>query len=98
MFRIHYSKDGVHVSPDYPSKKGTKNKKLKVTEEELFNFMASGREVRVTCTDGEILEGKCWAYGAAVSAEEFGEDEPTLDVGCSTIIQLSQIEKIEYID
>jgi hypothetical protein len=27
VFRIHYSKDGVHVSPDYPSKKGTKNKK-----------------------------------------------------------------------
>ena len=71
---------------------------MKVTEKELFDFMESGREVRVTCTDGEILEGKCWAYGAAVSSEEFDEDEPCLDVGCSTIVPLSQIKKIEYID
>ena len=69
---------------------------MKVTEEELFDFMASGRGVRVTCADGEILVGKCWAYGAAVSMEEFGEDEPCLNVGCSTIVPLSQIEKIEY--
>ncbi len=71
---------------------------MKVTEKELFDFMDSGREVRVTCTDGETLAGKCWAYGAAVSEEEFGEDEPCLDVGCSTIIPLSQIKDIEYAD
>ena len=27
VFRIHYSKDGVHISPDYPSKKGAKCRK-----------------------------------------------------------------------
>ncbi len=27
VFRIHYSKDGVHISPDYPSKKGARCKK-----------------------------------------------------------------------
>ncbi len=27
VFCIHYSKDGVHISPDYPSKKGAKCKK-----------------------------------------------------------------------
>ena len=26
VFRIHYRKDGVHISPDYPSKKGAKGK------------------------------------------------------------------------
>lgn len=72
--------------------------KMKVTEKELFDFMDSDREVRVTCADGEILEGKCWAYGAAVSGAEFGEDEPCLDVGCGTIIPLSQIKAIEYVD
>lgn len=69
---------------------------MKITEKELFDFMDSDREVRVTCTDGDILTGKCWAYGAMVSKEEFGEDEPCLDVGCGTIIPLSQIKYIEY--
>lgn len=27
VFRIHHSKDGVHISPDYPSKKGAKYRK-----------------------------------------------------------------------
>ncbi len=71
---------------------------MKVTEKELFDFMDSGREVRVTCTDGEVLTGECWAYGAEVSKEEFGEDEPCLDVGCSIVIPLSQIKDIEYVD
>ena len=54
---------------------------MKVTEKELFDFMDSGRNVRVTCTNGDVLVGQCWAYGAEVSEEEFGEKEPCLDVG-----------------
>lgn len=27
VFCIHYSKNGVHISPDYPSKKGEKQAK-----------------------------------------------------------------------
>ena len=71
---------------------------MKVTEKDLFRFMDSGREVRVVCTDDDVLTGRCWAYGAATAKEEFGEDEPCLDVGCSTIITLSQIKSIEYAD
>lgn len=71
---------------------------MKLTEKELFDFMDSGREVRVTCTDGDLLTGRCWAYGSEVAKEEFGEDEPCLDVGCSTIVTLSQIKKIEFAD
>ena len=71
---------------------------MKVTEKELFDFMDSGRNVRVTCTNGDVLVGQCCAYGAEVSEEEFGEKEPCLDVGCSTIVPLSQIDKIEYAD
>lgn len=71
---------------------------MNVTEKDMYDFMDSGRDVRVTCTDGYILIGRCWAYGAEVSKDEFGEDEPCIDVGCSTIIPLSQIESIEYVD
>ena len=69
-----------------------------MTEKELFDFMDSGRDVRVTCMDGDVLIGRCWAYGAEVSKEEFGEREPCLDVGCGTIVWLSEIVKIEYAD
>ena len=71
---------------------------MKYTEEELFEFMDSGKKVRVTCADGQVFAGRCWAYGAVVSEEEFGISEPCLDVGCSTILQLREIEKIEFAD
>lgn len=71
---------------------------MTVTEKEMFDFMDSRRNVRVTCTDGDVLVGQCWAYGAEVSEEIFGEKEPCLDVGCSTIIPMSQIDRIEYAD
>ena len=46
---------------------------MTVTEKEMFDFMDSRRNVRVTCTDGGVLVGQCWAYGAEVSEELFGE-------------------------
>ena len=71
---------------------------MRPTEKDLFDYMDTGRDVRVTCTDGDTLTGRCWAYGAVVSEKEFGEDEPCLDVGCGTIVALSQIESIEFAD
>ena len=46
---------------------------MRPTEKDLFDYMDSGRDVRVTCTDGDTLTGRCWAYGAVVSEKEFGE-------------------------
>ena len=68
------------------------------TEKDLFEYMDSGRVVRVTATDGQEYVGRCWAYSAAVSEEEFNIAEPTLDVGCSVMLALSEIQKIEYVD
>ncbi len=69
---------------------------MKYTEKDLFDFMDLGKEVRVTCTDGKIFIGRCWAYGRIVSEEEYGIDEPCLDVGGSTLLRLSEIECIEF--
>lgn len=71
---------------------------MNCTEKELFDYMDSRRAVRVTCTDGQIFTGKCWAYGTVVSGEEFGIYEPTLDIGCGTVLAASKIEKIEFAD
>ena len=64
---------------------------------ELFDFMESGRQVKVTCTDGKTFSGKCWAYSDVANLEEDGVDEPSLEVGNTTIYQ-SEIDHIEYID
>jgi len=69
---------------------------MKYTEKELYDFMDTQREVKVTCTDGQEFTGQCWAYCAVVCKEEYGIDEPCLDVG-STQIRSSEIEKIEVI-
>lgn len=71
---------------------------MSCTEKELFAAMDSRRIVRVVCTDGQIFTGMCWAYGAIVSEEEFGIHEPTLDVGCGTVLAASEIEKIDYME
>lgn len=71
---------------------------MKYTEKDLFDYMDSGRTVRVTDDDGKSYVGQCWAYGAVTSEEEFGIAEPTLDVGCSVVLALSEIQKIEYVD
>lgn len=70
---------------------------MSCTEKELFEAMDSKRMARVTCTDGQVFTGQCWAYGAIVAEEEYGVKEPCLDVG-STMLRASEIEKIEFVD
>ena len=70
---------------------------MKYTIKDLFAFMDSGRDVRVICTDGEILTGRCWAYSNIENEEEFGVNEPSLEIG-NISLYASEIEKIEYID
>lgn len=68
-----------------------------ITETDLYVAMDSEKAVRVICTDGTEFSGRCWAYGAQVSEEEFGYSEPCLDIA-GTVLKLSEIVKIEYKD
>ena len=68
---------------------------MRYTEEELFDFMDSGRRVRVTCTDGQVFVGRCWAYSSLSNEEDFGIDEATIDIECGVMLKLSEIESIE---
>ena len=52
----------------------------KYTMKNLFGFMDAKRPVRVTCTDDRVFEGPCWAYGDVQNEEEYGVDEPGLEV------------------
>lgn len=70
---------------------------MKYVTKDLFCFMESGRQVRVTDTDGKTYVGKCWAYSAVQNKEEDGIDEPSIEVQ-DTILYLSDIHKIEYVD
>lgn len=70
---------------------------MKYSMKDLFDYMETGREVKVTCTDGKVFSGKCWAYSDVSNMEEDGIDEPSLEVG-STMIYQSEIQSIEYID
>ena len=70
---------------------------MKYTMKDLFDFMESEKHVKVTCTDGKIFSGRCWAYSDVCNMEENGVDEPSLEVG-STMIYQSEIQSIEYID
>lgn len=70
---------------------------MSCTEKEMFEAMDSRRIVRVTCVDGQIFTGMCWAYSAAVNNEDFDIPEATLEVGSIGLLQ-SEIEKIEYVD
>ena len=70
---------------------------MKYSMKELFDFMESGRQVKVTCTDGKTFSGRCWAYSDVGNIEEDGVAEPSLEVGSTTIYQ-SEIQSIEYID
>lgn len=69
---------------------------MSYTEKDLFEYMDSGRIVRVTDDEGTEHVGQCWAYSSVVSQEEFGISEPCMDVGCSVVLALSEIQKIEY--
>ena len=66
------------------------------TMKELFDFMESEKEVRVTSVDGKVYTGRCWAYGDVQNDEEYGINEPSLEVQ-DTTLYASEIEKIEYI-
>ena len=68
---------------------------MSYTEKELFDFMDSGRKVRVTCTDGQVFVGRCWAYSSAYNEEEFCINEATLDVECGVVLKLSEVKSIE---
>lgn len=70
---------------------------MSYTEKEMFDAMDSRKVVRVSCVDGQIFTGLCWAYSAVRNQEEFDIPEATLEVG-STVLLQSEIEKIEYID
>ena len=71
---------------------------MRYTEKDLYAYMDSDRVVRVTTDDGVAHVGRCWAYSSVASEEEFGVAEPTLEVGCSVVLALSEIQKIEYVD
>jgi hypothetical protein len=70
---------------------------MKYSMQDLFGFMESERQVKVTCTDGKSFSGRCWAYSDVYNKEADGIDEPSLEVGNITIY-LSEIQSIEYLD
>lgn len=70
---------------------------MKYTLRDLFDFMDSGRPVKVICTDGKIFQGRCWAYSSVQNMEEDGVNEDSLEVE-STMLYLSDISSIEYLD
>ena len=70
---------------------------MKYTMQDLFGFMESGKQVKVTCTDGKFFSGKCWAYSDVCNKEEAGIDEPSLEVANITIY-LSEIQSIDYLE
>ena len=71
--------------------------KDKYTMEDLFSFMDARKPVKVTCTDGKVFSGMCWAYSDSFNMEEEGIDEPSLEVQ-DTILYLHEIQKIEFAD
>lgn len=64
------------------------------TEQELFSFMDLERPVKVTCTDGSIFKGMCWAYTATRNEVEENISDASLEIG-NRMIFLHEIEKIE---
>lgn len=70
---------------------------MKYTLKDLFDFMESEKQVKVTCKDGKTFVGKCWAYSSVANFEDDGIDEHSIEVQ-DTMLYLSEIEKIEYVD
>ena len=64
---------------------------MSCTKKDLFDAMESGKEVKITCTDGQVFTGRCWAY------PEEDTEEPCVEVG-SVAIYMSEIQSIEYIE
>lgn len=71
---------------------------MKYTMKDLFDFMHSAREVKVTDVDGNVMIGRCWAYGSVDNEEEYGVFEPSLEIGPGVTLYASEIEKIEFAD
>jgi hypothetical protein len=73
---------------------------MKYTERELFFAMEEcekGKEVKITCTDGQEIMGRCWAYSASENEAENGTAEASLDIGPGLVIYSSEIDKIEIL-
>ena len=64
----------------------------KYTMEDLFGFMDAKRPVRVTCTDGRVFKGPCWAYGDVQNEEEYGVEVQ------DAMLFSSEIQEIEFVD
>ena len=69
---------------------------MSYTMEELFAFMDSERIVRVTDDEGNTYVGQCWAYNAVQNLEEYGVEEPSLEIGPGELLFASEIRKIEF--
>lgn len=70
---------------------------MKYQLKDLFDFMESGRQVKVTDTDGKTYIGRCWAYSDVQNKEEDGIEEPSIEIQ-DTILYQSEIQEIEYVD
>ena len=73
---------------------------MKYSEIDLFAFMDEcdrGRQVKVTCTDGQQITGRCWAYSSAQNEIEHGVTEPSLDVGPGLWLYASEIKEVEVL-
>ncbi len=69
----------------------------RLTGRDLFDFMDSGKKVRVVCKDGAEFTGRCFAYSAGHLAESDGIDDYGIEVG-DTLISLHEIRSIERLD
>lgn len=64
---------------------------------DLFNFMDTGKTVKVTGKSGETYVGRCWAYGDVQNESDYGVAEPSVEVQ-DTMIFSSEIEKSEFVE
>lgn len=71
-------------------------RKMKYTMRDLYDFMDAGRPVKVTCTDGQIFTGLCWAYYDVIDMRDSDIEEPYLEVQ-DTALRLNKIDRIEFI-
>ena len=68
-----------------------------LTGKDLFDFMDSGRKVKVTCKDGMEFSGYCLAYSDVFLEESDGVRDYGLDID-GTLIFLHEMQSVEYID
>ena len=68
---------------------------MRYTQQQLYDFMASERPVKVISATGKVYTGLCYAYSSATNEEEFGVDAPSLEVQ-DTALYSYEIQRIEY--